>query len=449
MGTEKPKFELFRQFSGKFALFWVILPNICAIAMWPVGGPSAAHGIFASGLLAILFCTVDRVWVRRVGLAICFALSTLLFIASSFNLELTKALSSLVYLSELNIGTSPEYVAAALLIVVALLAGLKFGAHVPRLALPGQKLMALAPIALLVNVDMVATAGTRGSYKSSAPADAPIDSAVLRNQISPKQIAARHLVVIMVESLGTPNNDYDRALYEKAWGNGRWSGRYDVSSGTTTYYGSTTNAELRELCAVWSDYQSYAFGKPDCLPWQFRKAGFDTTAIHSFSGSFFDRQTWYPKLGFERRIFEPELLAMGAAKCGGVFGGVCDTDIPHLIGDRLRQAGSKRQLVYWLTLNSHLPVAADESLHTQTCSTGDAQWDAKRPMLCRVYAIHQKLADAVAAEVMRPDFPDADILIVGDHMPPFFQRDMRTRYDDRHVPWIMLRRHHQTAAPRS
>ena len=34
---------------------------------------------------------------------------------------------------------------------------------------------------------------------------------------------------------------------------------------------------------------------------------------------------------------------------------------------------------------------------------------------------------------------DADILIVGDHMPPFFQRKARERFDGDKVPWVFLR----------
>lgn len=144
-------------------------------------------------------------------------------------------------------------------------------------------------------------------------------------------------------------------------------------------------------------------------------------------------------------------MKLGAHACGGVFAGACDTDVPAIIGDRLRKSGSKRNLIYWLTLNSHLPVPADRSLHTETCSTGDREWDTKLPMLCRSYQIQQRLADSIQREIMRADFPEADILIVGDHMPPFFPRALRSRYDTQHVPWILLRSRaaHKSGAARA
>ena len=61
-------------------------------------------------------------------------------------------------------------------------------------------------------------------------------------------------------------------------------------------------------------------------------------------------------------------------------------------------------------------------------------------MLCRSYQVQKVLADAITSEIMRTNFPDADILIVGDHMPPFFPRSIRARFDTGRVPYIFLQR---------
>ena len=44
-----------------------------------------------------------------------------------------------------------------------------------------------------------------------------------------------------------------------------------------------------------------------------------------------------------------------------------------------------------------------------------------------------------AAEITAKDFPEADILIVGDHMPPYFDRYHRSQFDPENVPWIYLK----------
>lgn len=302
-------------------------------------------------------------------------------------------------------------------------------------------------VSALSIVDYWATGETRGSYKASAPAGTPIDSAVLQNAITPASVQAQNLIVVIVEALGEPVEPVDRAIFARTWGAQRWSARYAVTTGKSLYFGSTTNAELREWCGVWADQYSFDFDSARCLPADFAKAGFTTTAMHSFTGDFFDRETWYPQIGFQRSLFAPELHRAGAGDCGGVFPGACDRDVPAIIGRMLRENPAQRQVIYWLTLNSHLPVPADEGLRTTDCRIGPADWNKKFPMLCRNYQLQQILADAIHAEVMNPSFPEADILIVGDHMPPFFPRATRTRYDSAVVPWIYLR--HRAAMTRN
>ena len=45
------------------------------------------------------------------------------------------------------------------------------------------------------------------------------------------------------------------------------------------------------------------------------------------------------------------------------------------------------------------------------------------------------------------DFPDADILIVGDNVPPFFHRFHRNQFEPDRVPWILLRPKPDARAP--
>ena len=47
---------------------------------------------------------------------------------------------------------------------------------------------------------------------------------------------------------------------------------------------------------------------------------------------------------------------------------------------------------------------------------------------------------------MDPNLPPTDFVIVGDHMPPFFNRDARLMFDDAHVPWLILRARDKAAS---
>ena len=433
------KFKLLRQFPLKWALCWVLLPNLAVMAMWAIGGPAMSAAIMACGLLAILVSHSRGKLLRAATMVLIFFVMIIEYTSLTFNLGFNNLLGSVVFLKEMDPTVAPEYFVGGSLLLVTLLLAVYFAPRTAQLVSREQKLMALAAVSLMATMDTVATAGTRGSYKASAPAGTKIDSAIIQNHIAPATVSARNLVVIIVEAWGVPNNAEDKAVFAQAWNPARWAERYDVRQGVSAYYGSTTNAELREWCGVWADHFSFDFDKAHCLPEKFRQAGFRTVAMHSFDGAFFDRTEWYPKLGFEKREFSYDLNKAGARPCGGVYPGVCDRDVPRLIGDYLRGSPEKRNLVYWLPVNGHLPVVPDQRLGTDNCNLGTAEWRRDFGLLCRNYQIHAQIADAVTAEIMKPDFPEADILIVGDHMPPFFTRAIRTRFDSAHVPWVYLR----------
>lgn len=431
--------QIVRNFPWRWGVWWLLLPNLAFIAMWPIGGPSMTASMAACGLLAVLLSSWSHHVLRTAVAVALFIFNLLTYVAMTFNLNWATMFGSLQFAGELHPSQSPEYLVGGLLLVASLVALIAMGSRIPPLKTRDHKFLALGLVALLINVDMVATAGTRGSYSMTAPAGMPVDSAVIQNHIAPSTLRARNLVVIVVESLGVSSDPFDRKLFDQMWNPARWSSRYEVTRGTNPFFGSTTSAELRELCAAWSDYETYDFDHPNCLPQQFRKAGFEVESLHSFNGTFFDRETWYPKIGFERSLFSDQILAMGAGHCGSVFPGACDRDVPRIIGERLRQAPEKRKFLYWLTVNGHIPVAAEHALGTDNCRLGTSEWREDYPMLCRSFELQKQLADSITAEIMKPDFPDTDILIVGDHMPPYFQRDLRTRFEPGHVPWIMLR----------
>ena len=102
-------------------------------------------------------------------------------------------------------------------------------------------------------------------------------------------------------------------------------------------------------------------------------------------------------------------------------------------------AAKRPQFVYWLTLNSHLPVLPDPTLGTEPCTIGPADWREELPEICRLFAVHRALADAIDQLAMDPALPPTDFLIVGDHVPAFFHREHRLRFDPNRVPWFLLR----------
>jgi hypothetical protein len=342
------------------------------------------------------------------------------------------------FLEEVRPWKSPEYLVAIGLFALSAGFALRQAPHVRRFTSIPAALLAFLAVLGIADVDQAATAATRGTYRAAPLPGQPFSSATHVSGLAKPPADGRDVVIIIVEALGSPTGAVEKALYQADWDRPDWRQRYDVGHGVVPYYGSTTNGELRELCGVWGEYARFDFTRADCLPSHYDKAGYESWAMHSFASEFFSRDEWYPKLAFEHLEFGPQLLKEGARKCGGVFPGACDEDIPALIGKRIK-AARKPQLIYWLTLNSHLPVLADDRLGTKNCDFGPHDWASDNPHICRLFLLHHRLADAIGAMAMDPKLPPTDILIVGDHMPPFFDRGSRLRFDGTKVPWIYLK----------
>jgi len=430
--------SLFRAMPWWWVLVWLCLPFLAVILMWPLGGPPMGRYWLGFGLAALLVAQVPWLLVRRLLLVAMTLAVVVIYLGNTFNITLYNYELLLPFLREVRPLRSPEYVLGGAVVLAAMVAAWKLAPRVPQGG--GLHALALGALAVLTmaNVDNAVTASTAGSYQGLADPGAPFDSAVHQAGLAQPGPARRHLVIVLVEALGQPVGEPERSLFEADWNRPEWRDRYEVLRGETPYHGSTTSGELRELCGVWGDYTAFDYAHADCLPKRYARAGYHTAGWHSFTGDYFDRAQWWPKTGLAEQSFANELARLGARPCGGVFPGTCDTDVPGLIAHRLKTA-KQPQLVYWVTLNSHLPLLADESLGTQDCKFGGAALADRPPMMCRLFAVHHRLAEALTRMALDPALPPTDILIVGDHMPPFFQRDARVRFTGDKVPWILLR----------
>ena len=420
-----------------WALCWMLLPNLPFLPITIMGGPMRASEIWlcaAVGLVASWF----GYWVRLSAFFGLLAYLTLVFIASMFNMHVSMILSVIALVLDLRPAASPEYmIGGGLLILVLALAARQL--RRPN-NLRGLQWMAAAAALTytLATADYVRARDGSTAYNRLAPADAPFTSATRQTRFLALADGKRHVMIVVVEAMGLPTEPALRARLDAIWTRPELAERFEISQGSTTFYNSTTKGEIRELCQRWGDYPEIASPDPDCLPATLARRGYATHAYHGFSPKFFDRDRWYPLIGFERMSFRGALEAAGAGHCPNVFPGACDRDIPRLIGRDLA-AAKQPQFVYWLTLNSHLPVVANAQLRTENCRQLGPVLDSDYPPVCRLFAIWDDTAAALAAMANRPDFPPTDILIVGDHMPPFTQQKSRMMFDSTKVPWVLLR----------
>jgi len=426
------------QVPWRWVLYWLLVPNFLIILMWPIGGPPMQPALLVFGLTALAVSMLPWVAAKRLALLAMIAVATSSYVCSMFNISPTDVAILPTFLSEVRPWESPMYLIGTAIVATAIGISLWHAPRQPRLGTVPALAFGLLAVLGLGQADHVATAATAGTYHAAWQPGQPFVSATTDAGVARPPATRHNVVLIVVEGLGLPTVAPERPMFDADWNRPQWAARYTVAHGKVPYYGSTTTGELRELCGVWGQYVSFDFAKARCMPQTYRAAGYQTTALHSFYGTFFDRDKWWPKLGFQTMDFKPQLLAAGARQCGGIFPGACDQDVPGLIGAKLK-AASQPQFVYWVTLNTHLPVIADPKLGTANCELTDPAWQANDPQLCRMFMLHHRLADAIDKLAMDPALPPTDFLIVGDHMPPFLGRQKRFRFDPAHVPYVYLR----------
>ena len=251
----------------------------------------------------------------------------------------------------------------------------------------------------------------------------------------------RDIVLILVESQGLLRNADDMRrnlapLLTKAI-----RSRYAVETGGVRFLGGTMFGELRALCRIYApDTTPLRLPNLDrCLPNLLRARGYDTVSYHGYWRWFYERQSWYPVIGFERSHFAEDLLADAppAANCGSMFKGVCDLWIADKVEAELATPGRARKFIYWLTLNSHLPVEAAIAAGSRfDCAGTETLKGGGEP--CNLARIHYQLYERIARIALDPRIPPTRFIIVGDHSPPFPALEDRNLYDQKEVPYVEL-----------
>lgn len=279
---------------------------------------------------------------------------------------------------------------------------------------------------------------------------AGVESALARAMSEVEPGTQPNVVLVLTESWGLAVDKPINAAEVAPYMTPQIEQAYRVETGTVKFYGSTTSGETRELCgdAVgrWGDSDG-ARRYASCWPAQFDRRGYATVAVHGFTPTMYDRESWYPEFGFSEQDFLPTLQSDGARMCNGAFPGVCDTDVAKWIGNRLEHEPAGRPaFVHWVTLNSHLPVAEVTGLEADTnChSAGIDDHGSLCAWFNRVLDVHKGVAEMAERALVRPTV----FVIVGDHAPPFLRPQTRNRFSQSEVPWVILMPR-STAVPRS
>jgi phosphoglycerol transferase MdoB-like AlkP superfamily enzyme len=249
-----------------------------------------------------------------------------------------------------------------------------------------------------------------------------------------------NVVLILVESWGKPHAaDLDEALV-RPYADAHLSERYTVSQGTVPFHGATVAGEARELCGSAIGFgllSASASQLKGCLPARMNGMGYRSVGVHGFNDRMFDRGEWYRRIGFDETWFQEGLQRRGLPLCPGAFPGICDAAASAWIGDRLQRNSDSPQFIYWVTLNSHLPVPIPNMVQFAP-GCGDRPVTAENPALCSWFQlefnVHRSVAELALRETARPTV----FLVVGDHAPPFSSAKLRSQFSDQVVPYVLL-----------
>lgn len=417
----------------------VLLPNALAwiAAIWIATTPRiAAIALYA--LVAILCSRMPPVVTALAFVAVT-AIDILLMVAPLFFFEIDDVGLLIGHVGKIDLLASPQYSAMLLALLIFLVANVAFLTRSGAALAAGSRPVLGAVIVLVMLVDVATIDNPNSDFGPVAGAGQPFESAVARSGFDevPATSVRPDVLMIVVESLGVLSDSSHRQILFSAFEEPEIRRLFAVRYGTSTFFGHTPEGELRELCGSRADFRTIIAGPvPHCLPERFAVQGYSTLSVHGFTSGFFDRASWYPRIGFERSLFPETFPQVYPRMCGSTFAGPCDVDLARTIEARLatRSAGRTRpDFIYWLTLNSHVPVRPNQATPRHACETGGPFGD---PEVCAVAEIWEDLFEAVAG--IARAHPRTEILLVGDHAPPFLRRSARRFFEPDRVQWVRL-----------
>ena len=224
------------------------------------------------------------------------------------------------------------------------------------------------------------------------------------------------VVLVVLESMGLPKG----TSAEEMWApfmTEAISKRYEVRTGRVPFLGATTAGEFRELCGIRMTHMAVRRAElPPCIPNQLKALGYETFGMHGYNGMLFQRVEWYPRVGFDTRVFDEELSRMpDIAKCGRLFHGACDSSAVDIVRRELTRHPEQRQFVYWLTLSTHFPLGSPDYDSEGCNAVGRA---GRIPLVCQLWTALWPSLTGLAEIAADTTVPPAWYVIVGDHMPP-------------------------------
>jgi hypothetical protein len=271
------------------------------------------------------------------------------------------------------------------------------------------------------------------SLSSSGVPDSLEKGLATFSTINPGELPDK-IVLIVFESLSVLASDPGLKSWQEPFKS--VENRYTVESGTFGWSGATFRGEVRELC--WQSRDGVQFGPlPPALPAVLKNLHYESCSFHGFYKTMYDRDRYYPMMGFDRSIFLNEMKENNEVPLAGtLFHGATDSYVASLVHRQILKPG--KQFVYWLTLSSHIPI--NVPFAKQIASPEELAGADNLPAAIWGYSvICRKTLDSIAEIAADESLTNCDFIIVGDHQLPLSSAKLRPYIVSRQIPYLILR----------
>lgn len=233
------------------------------------------------------------------------------------------------------------------------------------------------------------------------------------------------ILYIIAESWGSlKNNEVDKQIVQNIMN--QKNDLQFIKTGSFYTMGATVAGELRELCSMelmnngfaFSSLNSSAFSK--CLPNQLSRKNYKTIALHGANGVLYDRKDWYKNAGFQDVLFGENFIGLQRCKA---FNGICDENLFNVVRNKFRENSNGKLFFYWMTLTSHSPYV-EKDIYNRRINCEKFAINSNGEM-CRNINLHAQFFDGLAKLIQKPEMKGVEVVVVGDHQPPFFTQDFK------------------------
>ena len=263
----------------------------------------------------------------------------------------------------------------------------------------------------------------------------PIASSNTTNMIWRDREKSNKILFIVVESWGIPLNEKEFNEQIKSLAKNKKIKILD--RGSVLFLGGTVMAELRELCAIMPASALFSlvpeqYAK-ECLPWKLRAQGYTVISLHGAHSGMYSRNSWYPQVGFQESYFLEKPLA-DVDRCYS-FPGFCDVDLMPYVFNEIKK--HDKLFFYWMTLNSHAPYD-DNDIKNKKNKDLCPKLSLEEGERCNQFLLIKEFMDNISLNISSGNFSGLEIIMVGDHKPPFFTGNFSGKFVDGKVPYLHL-----------